>query len=690
MFIITSKKFFLCVLMSCMKVLPLNLNFITTPHLINNKHNKSVQNQKSVEFPYAGLSSVYYSPISFSGDSSYALLVNDLKSLNDMHCPYCGTKMLSREEMKNATAAIDKINSVNDLFKFLNKYEECVNPRFKNVVAVVKQTGYANFGSKPEEVLELCSKKFAEQTDNALKSTLDKLELFRENFDGSDFDKMLVAKYQKVLTKIPEKHNTRRGLTKEYFITIKNFRSELQTPEKFKIYGMLCNDVRDAFCNESLFIERFDKNASIKKTFLRNLLSYSKSDVHTVIEKAPAGIDNIILSCQNCEITNNRINRPNFKKEAYFTHVYELCREALNGNLHANKAYPLLLRNNVIKSYNNKLAPDNLQSDMRILIKDTGISVPRYVEFPLTDIPGIYCASCGQKTITHDQKAQIYDEIESVETMPELLELFYKYKEFVKPRYEPLLNEFSQNLMQNPHIRESSMVKSLRVFVYKNLQDTLLIGLKNIEDLTDDYELTSEQSAAFRKFISKANTLSLNLRPDTIFPIDEYHEMLLELTKVLKGELMLKVWDNAYPPVIEAYSLQLPLIPMQTVLYKGKSTMKIMAETIFNRSLATVDHLDPKYKYSKRRREEGTNQFPENKNRNLVVMCRDCNSKKSSTSLNHWVKSHPEMIKNMEKYIKQVKQLRKDKVIGKSFDYYPYEVAAQFAKFTGIDISTSG
>ena len=202
--------------------------------------------------------------------------------------------------------------------------------------------------------------------------------------------------------------------------------------------------------------------------------------------------------------------------------------------------------------------------------------------------------------------------------------------------------------------------------------------------------MTPEEAAAVRRFISQANNLSLNLRPEKLFPLEKYHDILSELAGSVNHDIRREFWATCYRNIVNEYARQIVLIPPESVSYKGKSTLKIMAEYIFNHSLATVDHLDPKSKYNSKRQKNSRIGYPENKYENLVVMCKDCNTSKSSTGLGHWVQRHPEMISNMEKYIMQVKQLSKDKIIGKKFEFYPYEVAAQFSRLTNIDISTSG
>lgn len=675
--------------MSCMKVLPVNFNSNISVTLHNAPQEKKIPNQNLTAYS-TGLSSAYYLPVSFYGNDNQSVLTKDLKSLKNLHCPYCGTKMLSSDEIKDALSASAKVKSVNDLFKYLNKYEESINPRFKTVIGEVKHVGYANFNKSADEVLENCKQNMKQKSNEAYKLMLTDFDGLLENGEFSEHDKEVLEKCRKNIAEIPENIKTRIGIYKEFSKTLKSSVAELETPAKNKIYMHLNNNVRDAFFNEYLFEQRFGDETSLTKIFLKNLMQYSKSDVRRVSDKIPADIDNIMLSCKHCEVTGKNLRNKDLKKQYYYNHIYELCRAALAGDLHENRAYPAMLQSSVIKNFNNRLAPDNLQPDLRALLKSTGIKNPRYVEFPLTDVPGIYCASCGQKTITHEQKAQIYAEIQDAETIHDLLGVFHKYREVIRPKYAPIVRELEKNIMQQPAIPEASLIKNLKVFAYKNIQDTLSYNIKNVEDIAETYRLKPEEEAAVRKFVSKANNLLLNTRPDVLFSLDSYYEILSELAGDLNSQTRKEIWDACYPNIVADYARQIVLMPTQSVLDKGKPELKIMAEYILNHSLATVDHLDPKSKYNYKRQKNKVSGFPENKYENLVVMCKDCNTSKSSESLNRWVKKPPEMIRNMEKYIAQVKQLRKDKIIGRKFDYYPYEVAAQFSRLTGIDISTTG
>ena len=676
--------------MLCMKVLPVYLNFTNHPAVYNTPARKNIAAANDSTNTTI-LPAFYYQPVSFSGkEEKKEALVNDLKALKNLHCPYCGTKMFSSDEFQAAQDNVEKITTVNDLFKYLDKYEEYINPRFKNIVAEVKRAGYANYSRTPDDVLTVCKTNMQQKTEAVYKSMLVNLDDIINNGNLDEHDKTILSDFRDEAATINDYVPKRVGIYREFSKTLKNSVSEMYSREKNQIYQRLNSPVRDAFVDENLFSQPYGEETSLTKIFLRNLLRYSRSDIHNVSEKAPDGIDNIMLSCKHCYVTGKGLHSKDLKRQNYYNHIYELCGAALAGDLHENRSYPILLQNNVIKNYNNRFVPDNFQPDLRALLKTTGIKPPKYVTFPLTDVPGICCASCGQKTITHDQKAKIFTEINDAETMPDLLGVLHKYHDVIKPKYNILIQEFENNLHRHSFDTESNMVKLLKVFVYKNLQDTLTENMRKVEDITDNYNLQPSESAAVRKFISKANAISLNMNPDTVFPLDDYHDILSELVGKLSRNARREIWEACYQNIVEDYSRQIVLIPPESLSYKGKSDLKVMAEYIFTHSQATVDHLDPKYKYNAERKNNNRKGFPENKNQNLVVMCKDCNNSKSSTELRRWVQKHPEMIRNMEKYIMQVKQLRKDRIIGQKFEFYPYEVAAQFTRLTGIDLSTTG
>ena len=77
-------------------------------------------------------------------------------------------------------------------------------------------------------------------------------------------------------------------------------------------------------------------------------------------------------------------------------------------------------------------------------------------------------------------------------------------------------------------------------------------------------------------------------------------------------------------------------------------------------------------------------------NSNYIVMCRQCNNRRSSNSYAEFIEENPEMIKNSQKYIDRIiEYLNKKHVFG--FENYPYLIKEQLLEETDglIDLNIS-
>ena len=170
-----------------------------------------------------------------------------------------------------------------------------------------------------------------------------------------------------------------------------------------------------------------------------------------------------------------------------------------------------------------------------------------------------------------------------------------------------------------------------------------------------------------------------------MFPIFNLKDFLIEHTTQFKDrkEINDAVWDTCYEPLLDEYQLQKILTPIDSVTEKLGSGLKAMFQTIFKRSVATIEHLDPKLKYvSTKENPNQYNNYLANRKANLVVACHECNIRKKATDLRLWVANIPSTITHFKEYLKYAKNLQKTK----DFKYNVYEVAAQFKKLTGKDL----
>ena len=85
-----------------------------------------------------------------------------------------------------------------------------------------------------------------------------------------------------------------------------------------------------------------------------------------------------------------------------------------------------------------------------------------------------------------------------------------------------------------------------------------------------------------------------------------------------------------------------------------------MFQSLFKRSVATIEHLDPKLKYaSPKENPDQYKRYLGNRSANLAVACHECNIRKKATDLRLWISNIPSSITHFKNYLKYVKDLQK-------------------------------
>ena len=178
----------------------------------------------------------------------------------------------------------------------------------------------------------------------------------------------------------------------------------------------------------------------------------------------------------------------------------------------------------------------------------------------------------------------------------------------------------------------------------------------------------------------------MNFPSNAIFPLPEYKEELFKLASHFNDRLDIRgaIWKACYEPILDSYQIQQVLDPLESVSQKLGSEVKAVLQTLFKRSVATVDHMDPKINFKlKKENPEQYNSYLRDRNSNLVVACRECNIKKGGSPLRLFVanKGHS-VVYHFREYLKRAKEICR----AKNIKYSTYEVAANFEKLTDREL----
>lgn len=668
-----------------MKILPVkyNINIIKN---INNKYPLQTSEKNDIEI--SRMPNVYYSPVGFQGVDNQALLTKELKSLENMHCPLCGTKMLSRDEMNVALQEADELKNGEGFVKFIDKYGENINPHFSKMIKNLRQKSLVNKNKPLTELFNSFKEAEQHRSDFAFNNVLEKLNNLADSDEFSDADKEILRKCSYKMNVIP-KNSKREGIYKHFNNQLKTSIGLLEYKDKKTLFNDLNENVRNNFVNEYLYVNKYHENEQLHKSFIRNLLFYSKSDLRKVFDSQSAKDKNLMLSCEHCEITNKSLKRSKVKPYIYYNHIYELSQQALDGKISQNPSYPINLLENIRRCTYSHLTPDKTNPSLCELMKVVGAKDKRFVEFEVADQQGVSCASCGQKTITHEEKKEMFEKVKNAESVQELAAILNDNEEIIKPKFAKLVSTFNSVLKKSPNVTEKTMFKILRNYTNDELQNSMFNCISELRKISGKFKINAHDRKLVNDFVSKVGKM-ISYDTSKQFPYDEYRLNVVELSKGLETPFMSEFWDVTMASMFVNIQLQHLFYPNNDTVEKVGTPLKVAIQDILKDSVATVDHLDPKYKYNPKENQDLYTQGRENRKANLVVMCKDCNGRKNTQDLKKWVRKNPEMKHNLVKYLKEVKQLRKDNKIGAEFNYYSQDVLYNFKKLTNISLDMDG
>lgn len=88
------------------------------------------------------------------------------------------------------------------------------------------------------------------------------------------------------------------------------------------------------------------------------------------------------------------------------------------------------------------------------------------------------CITCGQTTITHEQKCDIYEKIKNTTTPYELAEIINENIDLVKMKTLEVADEISFEIAKKPSIKDDELLQNLRKYK-KQKNEQLLSGFIN-------------------------------------------------------------------------------------------------------------------------------------------------------------------------------------------------------------------
>ena len=273
-------------------------------------------------------------------------------------------------------------------------------------------------------------------------------------------------------------------------------------------------------------------------------------------------------------------------------------------------------------------------------------------DFELKKIKNLNCPCCGQKMLSKNQYANIYNSL--VKTKGQVLQAGLKSaEEYLKPAELEVSKRIIEASIQDPELGLKEIVdreskKSLpqleakqQVIMYKmkKVADSLVKPargeIKRIVDAGQASILTSSDATHFKRnsFIDKISQVEHSKEDEPIF------QEIVELANTMPT-----THNDA-----DAFFVKF-----------ARYQETEIAKRLLSPSCSTTEHVIPQSKGG----QDSTD--------NYLPMCGDCNSARGNVPYNEWFKTHPEMPENLQKFLDKIQILIDSNQVPKSKIYRSY------------------
>lgn len=664
-----------------LKILPLNIKKLSSTQRQNCMPKSPAQNDTSTH-QSLDIKIGYYLPINFKANED-RVFRRELLSLEDIHCPFCGTKMLTAKSLSDKTYEGSKIKSPKEFAKWLEENIEYMQPVYRDIVKYAKQFSNVKQIDTMDKLLDIMQEQAIQDRQNGVAKINQIIEETKQNHEFSESDKMLMEECQVELENY--QYNNKLSFNITTHNILKQTISNLESEEKYKLYGKIQYESKKTGLLEKILY--FDKNVT-KNTRQEELLHKLFSHSYSVIiatnpnqqNKTEFAKQDIMLSCRDCQDKKQDIyilKFHNIKPNSYELlgeHISDLSEKILNGTLKDADDYPLKLMGNISNATRRKLSLKfNYSSKIREIYANDFQKTRKENDFPLVNHSGIPCATCGVETFSHEDKLKKFADIEQLKTNQDYVDYLKTNKKHITPNFKPIVLEIITYLEKNPTASENQTIENLRRKLTENLKNTLKYNIK----------LCKEKSTMLNENDQKllqiyVDTVENSLIPSTThkrpFLHKDYNNILFKtLFKMENRDFHRSPVTEVKENIRTAANRQTLLYPRAETIKKVGSPLKVIIEDIIKNAVATTDHAIAKNK-------EGQNHIA-----NYVLMCKSCNSEKTDYSFKHWYDLHPEIKINLQKNIDKVVEMIKTGVL-KDFMDYPPQIAHQIKKLTNGEI----
>lgn len=620
-------------------------------------------------------------PLSFKSREIYNITRNFLQ-LDDIHCPFCGVKMHSLEKTKKLVKQAESIQDKDEFINWLELNKENIPKEYLKFIDSAKNNAILSTTTDVNSLLLNMKDGACVASSKAIEKMKEKMLEIQKNNNLSDSDNVLIDECYIRLSD----YDVFSGTNILYDLTL-ILRETIGILENTKVNGEIYAQAKELLIPASFYQNIFlpEPKSYFAKTYQGNVISKlfenTENQVCKVLKTPQKDNDpklNLILCCKDCEQKASETNvvlrsftKTDDLRKNIVKYIEDLSKQVLDNKLQADSAYIIDFANFLdrISEINININKEKSKIINAIRIKAFKDEHEK-VTFEPVNREGIPCATCGQTTITHEQRLKIFNEIANASTYSDLLDILNKNRSFISNRFLPSAKLFEKLVKENPQITEQRLIKKFKKQLANEIKQQLSDNIA-LAEMQKNNMIFPEDSALLQDYIDGVKSNFLNFSEKSLFPYQEYTSLLKSsVYKMRDSQYKYNYGTRFKESIRKKYNKQATIFPNEDTVEKLNSYLKVFIQNMFKGNVATVDHLIPKGKNG------------ENDISNYVVMCRNCNTEKTDYPLLRWLTIHPEMASNVQKYINKIVSMIKNNELGPEYRKYPEIFSKKIAQLS--------
>ena len=288
--------------------------------------------------------------------------------------------------------------------------------------------------------------------------------------------------------------------------------------------------------------------------------------------------------------------------------------------------------------------------------------------FAPRNIYAMPCASCGEKTIQTKQLDTYVRKVKNLRGTDLVYELqqrsgYYRAIEnrIVKNIIFEALNDKSKDL--------NEIISTLSSKYMTELVDAQVKVLDAVEKNSKNFKKETRDN--LKNYIAEQKDLIIN--PD--YENEKYFRRQ-EFIEKLKGIIPADEQGEEADFLVEIAEKIPASSNSESAFYASYSrkSNEDIARRLFAGALATTEHVKPASKGGA------------NDSSNYIVMCADCNSRRSDMPYSEWITRRPNFKTNFDKYLQEVEVKIESGELGEEYSTYPDEILETFSRELGESV----